>query len=105
MPKYKTLSPLKHDGEILKIGSPVDLDEKSAKDLLGLKIIEVYTVAVPSDTEARLAAIREAIGSLDKKDSDNWLQSGAPDLAAIEAALGWAPTAAERDAAWAAIKG
>ncbi len=105
MPKYKVISPVKHDGESVELGAAIELSEKEAKDLLAAKVIEPYTISVPTDPSARIGAIKDAIATLDTTNKDNWLQSGAPDLAAIEGALGWSPTAAERDAAWEEMKG
>ena len=50
------------------------------------------------------AAIRAAIEALDPADESAWTKAGAPATDALEAALGFKVSAAERDAAWAAIE-
>lgn len=61
----------------------------------------------PTDPAERLAAIKDAIGKLDKADAAFWTGGGMPKLPAIAAVLGWevanAPLQVERDAAWAEI--
>lgn len=60
--------------------------------------------APPVDPAVRQAAIVEAISGLPKDDAGLWTGGGKPQVAAIEAALGWPITAAERDAACEARK-
>ena len=50
------------------------------------------------------AALAEAIGGLDKGDEELWTNSGKPNTKALEAVLGYPVSAAERDAAWAAVE-
>ncbi|WP_435626977.1 hypothetical protein [Candidatus Ferrigenium straubiae] len=59
---------------------------------------------VPTDPAERIAAIKDAIGKLDKADAALWTNSGMPKVPAISAVIGWEITAAERDAAWAEIQ-
>ncbi|MNL68699.1 hypothetical protein D3C87_1934660 [compost metagenome] len=40
MPKYVTLSPLRHDGKLLKVGSSIELEEEEAAPLLDCWAIE-----------------------------------------------------------------
>ena len=55
--------------------------------------------------EERHARILEAIGQLDRTASGDWTASGAPTVAALERLTGLTDlTAAERDAAWAAVQ-
>lgn len=55
--------------------------------------------AGPTDPEERLAAIRDAIAQLDPENPEHFTKDGKPQVAAIEAILGYNITAAERDAA------
>lgn len=59
----------------------------------------------PTDAGERLAAIKDAIGKLDKADTALWTSTGMPKVPAIAAVTGWDITQQERDAAWAEIKG
>jgi len=55
--------------------------------------------------EERHAGILEAIGQLDRTASGDWTASGPPTVAALERLTGLTDlTAAERDAAWAAVQ-
>jgi hypothetical protein len=49
------------------------------------------------------AEIVEAIGKLDKGNSEHWTNGGSPQVAAIEGILGKQISAADRDAAWATM--
>ncbi len=105
MTKYKALTRIRHDGDDYLPGEILDLDEKNAKGLLSVRAVEEAKLEVPMDAAGRARAIEEAIRSLDREDADLWLQDGKPDLVAIQAALGWSPSAGERDAAWKAVQG
>lgn len=55
--------------------------------------------------EERYARILEAVGQLDRADGGDWTASGVPAVAALERLSGLTDvTAAERDAAWAAVQ-
>jgi len=53
--------------------------------------------------EALTQAISEAILTLDPENEDAWTGGGKPSVHALSAVLGYEVTAAERDAAWAAV--
>jgi len=57
----------------------------------------------PTDPAERLAAIKDAIATLDKADAALWTGTGMPKVPAIAAVTGWEVTQAERDAVWAEI--
>jgi hypothetical protein len=100
--KYEVTSPVDHDGTRFEIGEPIELDKETAAALLKVKAIkEIPAGSQPTGSDVRIEAVKDAIAKLDPEDKASGLQSGLPDLAAIEAVLGWPPAAAERDAAWA----
>lgn len=104
MNTYTVESPIKHDGTEYAEGDTVELNEKDAKDLLEIGVVNGPHKGPsnpPSLTdEERLAAIVEAISTLDQADTTLWLASGAPKAEAIAAITGWKVSAAERDAVW-----
>lgn len=51
----------------------------------------------PESKEARIAAIRDAIGELDEDNEDHWTNDGKPDARALTSILGWQVTSDERD--------
>lgn len=53
----------------------------------------------PESKEARIAAIRDAIGELDEDNEDHWTNDGKPDARALTSILGWQVTSPERDEA------
>jgi len=57
----------------------------------------------PTDPAERLAAIKDAIGKLDKDNAALWTTTGMPKVPAIADVTGWDVTSAERDAAWAEV--
>lgn len=123
MKKYTVISPFKSLAGIHKPGDPeVELNDADAAELIELGAVEV--VAVPAEREGgdtvagnppasplrgeltaeeRLAAITTAIGSLDPDNGDLWLRDGRPDASALTEITGWTVSAAERNAAWAAM--
>lgn len=106
MPKYIVLSPIKMPEGIVREGE-VSLSEEDAAPLISLGVLGDQVVeesADPTDPAERLAAIREAIGNLDKGTESNWISGGRPDIAALSQLLGWKVAAKERDAAWAAFQ-
>lgn len=62
------------------------------------------TPVAPADPAGRAAAIKDAIGKLDKADASLWTGTGMPKVPAIAAVTGFDVTQAERDAVWAEIK-
>lgn len=97
----------------------VDVDAATAKRLEEEQMLEVsadvpadYVAApaagsasaVPTDPAERMAAIKDAIGKLDKADASLWTGTGMPKVPAIAAVTGFDVTQAERDAVWAEIK-
>ena len=105
MPKYTVKSPLNHDGEEYAIGATVEMDERSAAQLVGTveAAVEPPPPAGPIDPAERLAAVKGAIDTLDPNDKTAWTKGGSPSLDALEARLGWRPAASERDQAWAEL--
>ena len=63
------------------------------------------TATAPTDPAERAAAIKDAIGKLDKADAALWTNTGMPKVPAIATVTGWEVTQQERDAVWAEIKG
>lgn len=80
-------------GGLVESGSAEPLDGVAA---------EAVSLA-PTDPAARKAAILDAIAQLDADNPDVWLRDGRPDAAALAEIAGWTVSAAERNAAWAAI--
>lgn len=90
---YAVLMMLKHNGELIPVGSTVDLDKKAAAPLIANG--SIGQVGEPVDFIG-------LISELDGDDSALWMDSGAPTVAALSAAAGRAVSADERDDAWAA---
>ncbi len=92
-------------------GATIDLDEADASALIAVQAIDAVAVGevaggsvAPADPAERQTAITAAIGQLDPNDPDVWLRDGRPDTAALAAITGWTVSAAERNAAWAAMQ-
>lgn len=100
----------------------VDADNATAKRLKEEQMLEVSedtpadyvdpaasaqgsAPVAPTDPAERAAAIKDAIGKLDKADAALWTNTGMPKVPAIAAVTGWEVTQQERDAVWAEIKG
>lgn len=108
--RYTVKTPVNFNQEEFVPGDPIELDDKTAKDLLEVGAIEPATSAASSAaggpaSEEKLDAIKAVIGELDKEDATAWLKDGKPKTEAIAALTGWPVSAAERDAAWAALQG
>jgi len=58
----------------------------------------------PADPAERQAAIVAAIEKLNVDNPDVWLRDGRPNASSLTEIVGWTVSAAERDAAWAAIQ-
>lgn len=90
-------------------GTPITLAADEA-DTLVKRWGEVKGPAIAAakpakpEGEALMGAIAEVIKDLDQDSEEHFTKSGAPIVSAIEKVLGYDITAAERDAAWAAIK-
>ena len=56
------------------------------------------------DAFSRASAIADAIARIDRADESKWTKAGKPTTEALEAVLGFAVTADERDAAWAKME-
>ena len=79
MPKYTVKSPLNHDGEEYAIGATVEMDERSAAQLVGTveAAVEPPPPAGPIDPVERLAAVKGAIDTLDPNDKTAWTRAAA----------------------------
>lgn len=116
---YEVLTPMRHDGESIEAGEPIELSEKEAAPLLACGAIrdpdspqpEAGSAdAAPVDDAGAAEATREeqiaaAIQAMLSEDPDKtrdewWTRSGKPEVRAIEQRLGFDLSAAERDAAW-----
>ena len=105
---YRVLSPLLHDGELYSPGDDITLGESQVQDLIADGVIAAPAGGdkeQPADTDTdRQAAIVEAIGKLDPENPDHYTKSGKPDIAVLGSLTGFDDiTAAERDAAFAAL--
>jgi hypothetical protein len=67
--------------------------------------VEVNRVIPPTAKAARITAIVGVAGQLDLANPGHVTDTGKPDVTALEGLLGWRPSAADRDAAWAEING
>jgi hypothetical protein len=104
-------------------GSVVDMDDRRAAKMIASNEASPYIDPVtapvvveaakpqkpakppkPEIDPARVAEIAKAIGRLDPKDPDHFSKNGRPFDAAVESAFGEKVSAAEIDAAMAAIK-
>lgn len=107
--KYTVLNPVEHDQERFEVGATINLEDKDANPLIAAKAIKLDVTqtssapTAPTDPADRAAAIKEAIGSLDKDNVAMWTGTGMPKVPAIAAVTGWEVTQAERDAVWAEI--
>lgn len=108
---FTTISPVRLHGEDFPVGSEIEIDERTAAQLVAAKAIDPASgrevapdgPSAPTDPAERQAAIVEAIGKLDQHNPEHWLQDGKPDAAALAEILGWPVKAAERNAAWATM--
>lgn len=109
---YEVVSPVQlDDGSIVKSSGSVTLPEPVARRLLAMStppIVDPGAQATepgegdkPSgDTTLTEAQIVHAIGQLDPANKAHFTKGNKPEITALEALLGKAPTAAERDEAW-----
>ena len=83
------------------------LEKGQLKQIKGDPRLAVETLTQssrPADQAEAITEIVEAIKTL-AADPANWTGKGLPQVAALEQALGWPVTAAERDTAWSQIAG
>jgi len=100
MPKFRIGdSKLIHDGKEHEPGSVAELPEEIGEKL-GLKLTSDARPKGPEDPAVRLAAIKEAIGILEKGNEEHFTKDGSPRVEAIEVALGYGIKAEERNQAW-----
>lgn len=105
--RFDVLSPFKHDGVLYKIGQTIEAEAEQLAEMVGLGHAQASAdqpAAVPTDPSARIEAIKAAIGTLDKENTDLWLKDGKPAAEAIAAVTGWPITAGERNDAWASLQ-
>lgn len=109
---YRVLLPLDYDNKRFEQGSLVDIEDDQIASLLAVAIVEgpvdtpkaVAPVATgPADSKVRMASLSAAISSLDPNNPDLWLKDGKPSTEAVAAAVSFAVSATERDAAWALV--
>jgi hypothetical protein len=86
----------------LKEEQMLDVSETKPDDYVD-PAAQAAAPTAPTDPAERLAAIKDAIGTLDKADAALWTATKMPKVPAIAAVTGWEVTQAERDAAWAEI--
>lgn len=102
MASYKVLNPIKTEHGIVREGY-VEIADGEVAELRRLGVIgeqePVATQAVSANSDLIQAAIRQ----LDAADTTLWLKDGRPKTEAVSAVAGFAVSAAERDAAWAAV--
>jgi hypothetical protein len=103
MPKYKVKSPVKDQDGIHGEGETIAMDRKDADELVELGALEEIQEA-SLDPAEREAAIKTAIAALDLENPENVISDGRPNTGVLSAAVGFAVSAVERDAAWQAIK-
>ena len=108
---YNVLRPLHHNNVKYIVGETVDLEEEMGSPLVKLRVVEdtgklaaVAPSGAPADPVLRQAAIVEAIGKLDKENTDMWLRDGKPNASSIAEITGWPVSAAERNEAWASMQ-
>jgi len=107
VPNYLVKQPLKFGDDDYAVGETVEMDVKQAQSLLDIDVLELAAekkgtaakAEKPTDETLNIAIV-EAIAGLDVANDKLWTQTaGVPQTAALSAALGYAVTAAERDAA------
>lgn len=104
---YNVLTAVEFDHTRFEANETIDLEDKDADPLLTVKAIELsatQAATVPTNPAERQTAIIDAIGMLDKENTDLWLRDGKPDASAIADITGWTVSAAERNTAWASIQ-
>jgi len=97
-------NPCKAAGEFFKPDDQPNLADSDAKALIesGAAVaLNGNGASKPEDANTLHEAIREAVALLDTDNADLWTKGGAAKTEAIESALGYNITAAERDAAMA----
>ncbi|MEW6562718.1 MAG: hypothetical protein AB1400_05730 [Pseudomonadota bacterium] len=106
---YRVRLPLDLDNKRYEPGQLVEVEDAHVDALMEVEALEgpvdapkpAAPVATgPADSKVRMAALSAAISSLDPNNADLWLKDGKPSAEAVAAAVGFAVSAAERDAAW-----
>lgn len=106
---YEVWWPIRHNGQDYESGDTIVLTDKEAVDLIAVQAInpnplrDAPTSGGSNNPAKRQDEIVAAISKLDKANPDLWLADGRPNTVAIKDVLGWAVTADERNAAWAAV--
>jgi hypothetical protein len=105
---YQVKNAIDHDGKRFDAGEFIDLEDGHAEPLKTVNAIgEPQAASKPASVvpvgDDKAEAIKAAIATLDANNTDAWMGDGKPKTEAIGAITGWKVTAAERDAAWAAL--
>lgn len=105
MKTYNVLSLLKYNGKDYADGT-VDMTEAEAKQSVDLGVLELVgdVQVIELTAEERLEKVKAAIQGLNVDNGELWTAKGLPNSTALTAIVGFAVTAAERDAAWAEVK-
>ncbi len=108
MPKYRIQQALKHDGKSYADGDSIKLSETEAQALIDVGALgesqaeaSKSEASKPEDINDLQSSIRDAVGLLDADNEILWTGSGKAKVESIEAVLGYAVTASERDTAMA----
>ncbi len=92
------------DDPRFQIGDVRDLPDPSGERWLRRgAAVEVTDDAATDEEPSREQAIEDAINNLEVGHEDHWTKAGKPEVKALEAALGFDISAAERDAAWESV--
>lgn len=114
---YICREPISYNGKRHEPNTPIKLPDADAGPLLAIGHIALASdleaeAAAAAATEqastadqARKAKIVEAMQAMDPANDQLWTAEGAPTVAAIEGAVGFDITEAERDLIWAELKG
>lgn len=103
MEKFEVVSPVKHDGVLYRVGEFIEGELERFKEMLHIGSVKISDSTPPADPQARIEAVKTAIGQLDVANPDLWLKDGKPATEAIAAITGGPVSAAERDEAWGAL--
>lgn len=85
---------LAHAGE-----KTTTIDTRTARYLVNRKLAEYVPIGI-DESKNRIDQICDAIEKLDPDNSEQWTNSGKPQVREVEAILGFDISAAERDQAW-----
>jgi len=113
MDKFIARAPVTVLGKDYRSGDSFEADAAEVGGMVESSLVEAVgvlgraapsTPAAPTDPAKRQSAIIAAIATLDANDGDLWLRDGRPDASVLADLLGWSVSAAERNAAWAAMQ-